>query len=111
MVARYLPDRGDLVWLDFDPALGHEQNGRRPALVLSKKAYNGLTGMAIVVPCTSKVKGYVFEIVFKGRGVSGAVLADQVHCYDWRERRLKFIERTAPDFVAKVLERSRVLFA
>ena len=79
------PGRGDIVWLDFDPQVGHEQAGRRPALVISHREYNLKTGLAIVFPMTSKVdKGWPFTI--KVDEDSG-VIADQVKCLDWRGRR------------------------
>ena len=85
---RYVPRRGDLVWLSFDPQAGHEQAGRRPALVLSPSAYNGKVGLALFCPVTTHVKGYPFEVaVPAGLPVQGVVLADQVKSLDWRVRR------------------------
>jgi len=76
---RYVPRRGDIVWLSFTPQAGHEQAGRRPALVLSPSAYNRKVGLALFCPVTSRVKGYPFEVtVPKGLSVAGVVLADQV---------------------------------
>jgi mRNA interferase MazF len=84
---RYVPDRGDAVWLTFDPQAGHEQAGRRPAVVLSPRAYNSRTGLAIFCPITSQVKGYPFEVVLpEGLPVEGAVLSDQVRSLDWHAR-------------------------
>ena len=81
----YVPDRGDLVWLEFNPQAGHEQAGHRPALVLSPKAYNQATGLALMCPITSKEKGYPFETALPhGLKVSGVVLADQIKSLDWR---------------------------
>ena len=82
----YVPDAGDIVWLHFDPQAGHEQAGRRPALVLTPARYNGTRGMMICCPMTSKIKGYVFEVVVSRRPPS-AVLADQLKSLDWRVRR------------------------
>jgi mRNA interferase MazF len=82
----YIPDAGDIVWLHFDPQAGHEQAGRRPALVLSPARYNGARGMALCCPMTTKIKGYVFEVVVSQRP-SSAILADQVRSLDWRARR------------------------
>jgi mRNA interferase MazF len=82
----YVPDAGDIVWLHFDPQAGHEQAGRRPALVLTPARYNGARGMMICCPMTTKVKGYVFEVVISRRPPS-AVLADQIKSLDWRARR------------------------
>lgn len=84
----YTPDRGDIVWLHFDPQAGHEQAGRRPALVISPKAYNRKVGLALFCPITSNVKGYPFEVeIPKGSKAQGAVLCDQIKSLDWRVRR------------------------
>ncbi len=84
----WTPDAGDLVWLTFDPQAGREQAGRRPALVLSPASYNRRSGLAIMCPITSRIKGYPFEVELpQGPGVSGAVLADHVKSLDWRIRR------------------------
>jgi len=92
-VARgYVPARGDLVWLEFDPQSGHEQAGRRPALVLSPREYNRSVGLALCCPVTSQVKGYPFEVQLPpGLKLKGAVLADQVKSLDWRGRRASAI--------------------
>ena len=82
------PDRGDLVWVQLDPHAGHEQAGRRPALVLSPAAYNAKTGLALCCPITSRVKGYPFEVVLPdGLPVAGVALADQIKNLDWKARR------------------------
>lgn len=84
-----LPDRGDLVWIDFTPQAGHEQAGRRPGLVLSPRAYHNRTPFVVVCPITSKVKGYPFEVALPpGFPVGGVVLADQVKSLDRRVRQL-----------------------
>ena len=80
------PKQGEVIWLDFDPQSGHEQAGRRPALVLSKTAYNKRIGRAFVCPITSKVKGYPFEVVVQTASISGAVLSDHFKNVDWRAR-------------------------
>jgi mRNA interferase MazF len=86
------PDRGDLVWLDFDPQAGREQAGRRPALVLSPAIYNQPTSLAIVCPVTSQIKGYPFETLLPaGLPAQGVVLSDHVRSLDWRIRRASFI--------------------
>jgi mRNA interferase MazF len=87
MTRAYVPARGDLVWLQFSPQAGHEQSGRRPALVISPRAYNKKVGLALFCPITSKVKGYPFEVELpKGLEVHGAVLSDQIKSLDWRSR-------------------------
>lgn len=91
----YVPQRGDVVWLSFDPQAGHEQAGRRPAFVLSPESYNRKTGLFLACPVTSKVKGYPFEVVLPdGVGVSGVILADQIKSLDWKARRAEFASAT-----------------
>jgi mRNA interferase MazF len=91
---RYVPRRGDIVWLSFMPQAGHEQAGRRPALVLSPWAYNGKVGLALLCPITSRVKGYPFEVAIpEGLAVTGVVLADQVKSLDWQARQAEFADR------------------
>jgi mRNA interferase MazF len=90
MSASYIPDAGDIVWLNFTPQTGHEQAGRRPAVVLSPKTYNSKTGLLVCVPVTSQIKGYPFEVQFSGTEVSGAALADQVKNLDWRSRQARY---------------------
>jgi mRNA interferase MazF len=80
------PRQGEIIWLDFDPHSGHEQAGRRPALVLSKSAYNQRIGRAFVCPITSKVKGYPFEVPIKTKSVQGVVLSDHLKNVDWVSR-------------------------
>jgi mRNA interferase MazF len=101
---RYVPARGDLVWLEFDPQSDHEQRGRRPALVISPQAYNGRVGLALLCPVTSEVKGYPFEVALpRGSKVSGVVLADQLKSLDWGARQARRIETTPPEVLEEVL--------
>lgn len=87
----YVPDSGDIVWITFNPQAGHEQAGRRPAVVLSPAAYNGKVGLAILCPITSQVKGYPFEVLIpEGLDVKGAILSDQVKNLDWKARKAEF---------------------
>lgn len=87
----YIPDRGHVVWLQFNPQTGHEQAGHRPALVLSPAAYNGKTGLALFCPITNQIKGYPFEVKITGNPIiSGVVLADQVKNLDWQARSVRF---------------------
>ncbi|MEB3302877.1 MAG: endoribonuclease MazF [Cyanobacteriota bacterium] len=105
-MSSYVPDRGDLVWLEFTPQAGSEQRGRRPALVLSPKIYNGKVGLALFCPVTSTIKGYPFEVQLPdGSAVSGVVLSDQLKSLDWRSRKVKFIARTSSDVMAMVTAR------
>jgi len=85
---RYVPERGDAVWLTFDPQAGHEQAGRRPAVVILPRRYNRLSGLALFCPVTAQVKGYPFEVLLPPElPVHGAVLSDQVRSLDWRARK------------------------
>jgi mRNA interferase MazF len=103
-MAVFVPEAGDLVWLTFDPQAGHEQAGRRPALVLSPRSYNQRSGLALVCPVTNQVKGYPFEVPLpSGYGVSGAVLADHLKSVDWSARRVTKIGRIPPATVDEVL--------
>ena len=106
----YVPAQGDLVWLDFDPQAGHEQGGRRPAIVLSPKPYNQLIGLALVCPVTSREKGYPFEVkITASLPVSGVALADHLKSQDWRARHAKFIGKLDAATLTAVLQRTRSL--
>ena len=92
MSSNYIPSRGDIVWLDFTPQAGHEQAGKRPAIVISPKSYNSKVGLALFLPITSKQKGYPFEIKLPNDlPISGVVLSDQIKSLDWKIRKIKFI--------------------
>ena|SRR5436190_326656 len=103
----YVPDRGDAVWITLNPQAGHEQAGRRPALVLSPAAYNGKVGLAILCPITNQIKGYPFEVLVPGGlPATGAILADQVKSLDWRARSAELIcplpQATIDEVLAKL---------
>jgi len=109
---QYIPERGDAVWLTFDPQAGHEQAGRRPALVLSPRSYNGKSGLAILCPVTTRIKGYPFEVNLpEGLPISGAVLSDQVRSLDWRARRASRICRLPAETTDTVLGKLQALLA
>jgi mRNA interferase MazF len=100
------PSRGDLVWIDFTPNAGHEQAGRRPALVLSPKEYHQRTSFVIVCPITGTIKGYPFEVVLPdGLPISGAVLADQIKSIDRHARRIEFAGKAPESIVRDVQAR------
>ncbi len=100
----YVPRRGDLVWLSFDPQAGHEQAGRRPAFVVSPESYNRKTGLFLACPVTSKVKGYPFEVPLPdGLVVNGVVLADQLKSFDWKARKAEFASSTSDSVVNGVV--------
>lgn len=106
----YVPDRGELVWLEFNPQAGHEQAGRRPALVISPRAYNEKVGLALFCPITSQIKGYPFEVVLpRGLKVTGAVLSDQIKSLDWRARQAKQIAAVPPQVIGEVLAKIALL--
>jgi len=108
----YIPRRGDVVWVTFNPRAGHEQAGRRPAVILSPAAYNSKVGLAILCPITSQVKGYPFEVLLpSGLQVSGVILADQVKNLDWRAREAEFICALPAATVSDILQRIGLLLA
>jgi mRNA interferase MazF len=108
----YIPERGDAVWITLHPQAGHEQAGRRPALILSPSAYNGRVGLALFCPITSQVKGYPFEVPLPaGSPVSGVVGADQVKSLDWRALKAARIGAVSEEVVAQVLQRLQTLLA
>jgi mRNA interferase MazF len=104
----YIPGRGDVVWLMFDPQAGHEQAGCRPALVISPQAYNAKMGLSLVCPITSQVKHYAFEVgIPPGCPVAGVVLVDQIKSLDWRARKAEYIctlpAEITEDMIAKIM--------
>jgi mRNA interferase MazF len=106
----YVPERGDLAWLTFNPQAGHEQEGRLPAVVLSPAAYNKKVGLALFCPITSQVKGYPFEVALpEGLPISGVILADQVKSLDWRAREAEKIARLPETSMKDVMTRVGLL--
>jgi mRNA interferase MazF len=106
----YIPDRGDAVWINFNPQAGHEQAGRRPAIVLSPASYNRKVGLAIFCPITSQIKGYPFEVIIPvGLKVAGAVLSDQVKNLDWKVRDTELIVKLPASVTGEVLKKLRTL--
>ena len=106
----YIPNRGDIVWVSFTPQAGHEQAGRRPALVLSPAAYNGRVGLAILCPITSQIKNYPFEVLIPdGLKIGGAILSDQVKSLDWKIRRAEFICKLPTSTFDEVLQKLSTL--
>jgi len=103
---KYVPERGDVVMLSFSPHTGHEQAGRRPAVVVSPSKYNAKVGLAIFCPITTQIKGYPFEVLIPaGLPVKGAILSDQVRSLDWRERKAKFVCRLSAGTVREVMDK------
>ncbi|MGO9613880.1 MAG: endoribonuclease MazF [Dissulfurispiraceae bacterium] len=108
----FIPKRGHIVWLDFDLQSGHEQAGRRPALVISPAAYNEKIDLALLCPITSQLKGYPFEVAIpKGLSVSGVILADQIKTLDWKSREAEFACDAPREVVNLVLEKLSTLLS
>lgn len=105
-----IPDRGDLVWISLNPTAGHEQSGRRPALVLTPRSYNRKTGLCIVCPATRQAKGYAFEVeIQNSAGTSSVVLSDHLRNVDWRARKVQLIHRVSPVELLNVVARIEAL--
>lgn len=106
----YCPDRGDIIWLEFDPQRGHEQAGTRPALTLSPIEYNQKTGLSILCPITKQVKNYPYEVAIPdGLGVQGIILADQIKNFDWRSRSSRFHCKLPHYVVSEVMNKLSTL--
>ncbi|CAN5311298.1 endoribonuclease MazF [soil metagenome] len=106
----YVPERGDAIWINLDPQAGHEQAGRRPAIVLSPLSYNGKVGLCLLCPITNKKKGYPFEVLIpEGLGVTGSVLSDQAKSLDWRMRDAEFVAQLPEIVIDEVLKKLKSL--
>jgi len=111
MAESYIPERGDLVWLSFTPQAGHEQKGKRPALIISPLKYNKKTKLALCLPVTSKEKGYLFEVAITGTKIKGVILSDHIKNLDWKARNVKFIEKAADNILEECIGKiSTLLF-
>ena len=106
---KYVPERGDIVWLNFNPQSGHEQKGKRPAIVLSPKEYNEKTGLGLFCPITSKIKKYPFEVKVESEKISGVVLSDQIKSFDWKTRQIDFIMKVTSSTVDEIIGKISVL--
>lgn len=108
----YVPERGDVVRISFSSQAGHEQAGRRPAVVVSPAAYNRKIGLALLCPITNQVKGYPFEVgIPAGLAVTGTILSDQLKSLDWRARNIEFLCKLPEDVVEEMLEKILTLLA
>jgi mRNA interferase MazF len=105
----YAPERGDIVWLNFDLQFGHEQKGKRPAVVISPLEYNEKVGLALFCPITSKVKSYPFEVRIINKKIEGVVLADQIKSLDWNKREASFITKVTENEMEEVINKIVVL--
>ena len=111
-MAKYVPSRGDVVWISLNPQSGHEQAGRRPAVVISPAQYNKKVGLAVLCPITNQVKGYPFEVLVPDDiPVKGAILSDQVKNLDWRERRAEFICKLPQQIMHEVMDKLHALLS
>ena len=106
---KYIPERGDIVWLNFNPGFGHEQKGKRPALVISPKGYNEKVGLGLFCPITSKVKNYPFEVKIENEKINGVVLADQIKSLDWKTREIEFISKETFEKANEIIDKVSVL--
>ncbi len=102
MTKAYIPDTGDIIWLEFNPQAGHEQAGHRPAVVLSPQVYNGKSSLMLCCPMTTQIKGYPFEVITLVGDVPNAVLADQIKSLDWQVRKAKFKCKINPSDLNKI---------
>ncbi|MGG6267402.1 type II toxin-antitoxin system PemK/MazF family toxin [Leptolyngbya sp. AN03gr2] len=106
----YIPDRGDIIYVDFNPTIGREQKGLRPGFVLSPRSYSKKTSLALVMPITKHQKGYAFEVLLPdGLSTYGVILTDQIKCIDWKGRKVQFIESVSEETVEEVQEKIRAL--
>jgi mRNA interferase MazF len=108
-MVNYIPERGDYVWLNFNPQSGHEQSGKRPAIVLTPKDYNQKVGLGVFCPITNQVKGYPFEVAIKNKSVNGVILSDQVKSFDWRKREVEYISKASENELAETIEKVSAL--
>ncbi|HOV21985.1 MAG TPA: endoribonuclease MazF [bacterium] len=107
---KYIPQRGDVIYISLNPQAGHEQAGRRPAVVISPLAYNNKVGLVILCPITNQIKGYPFEVIIPdGLIITGAILSDQIKSLDWQARKAKFICTLPVETIHEVLEKLSVL--
>ena len=106
----YCPEAGDVIWIDLDPTVGHEQSGRRPAVVVSPQSYNAVSGLCVICPVTSRERGYPFEVVLpEDANVRGVVLADQVRSISWQKRPIAPAGRAPDLLLAEIRERLAAL--
>ncbi|MDY6855448.1 MAG: type II toxin-antitoxin system PemK/MazF family toxin [Thermodesulfobacteriota bacterium] len=109
-MGNYIPDRGDAVWINFNPQAGYEQSRRSPAVVLSRSSYNGKVGLAIFCPVTNQVKGYPFEaIIPSGLKIAGAILSDQFNSLDWKIRNAEFYDKIPESIIFEIFKKLSTL--
>ena len=107
----YIPERGDIVWLNFTPQVGREQQGKRPAIVVSPQSYNQKVGLALFCPITTKQKGYPFEVEIENEKIYGVVLSDQIKSLDWQQRDAEFIIKATHEEMNEIIKKmSKLIF-
>ncbi len=112
MIETYFPERGDVIWIYLNPQSGHEQTGRRPALVISPVTYNFKVGLALLCPITNQKKGYPFEVdIPQNMPISGVILSDQIKCVDWKARNADFICKLDSTIIGEVLNKLSTLIS
>ena len=109
VMSGFIPEKGDLVWLEFNPQAGHEQQGHRPAICVSQKLYNKKTGLALFCPITSHVKGYPFEVILNAQSIKGYILSDQIKNMDYVQRKCSFIEKASDDEINSVVDNIKLM--
>ncbi|MCK5853096.1 endoribonuclease MazF [bacterium] len=108
--AEYCPDRGDIIWLNFNPQSGHEQKGKRPAIVLSPMQYNSKVGLAVICPITNQIKNYPFEVKLPEKlKITGVILSDQIKSLDWKIRNAEFIAKVPGSIVEETINKFSTL--
>lgn len=108
----YIPDQGDIVWIEFNPQAGHEQPGLRPSLIISPAAYNNKAKLALICPITSKIKGYPFEVILPDKfKIRGTILSDQIKSLDWQASKAKFIAKAPLEVITDVIAKIKTIIA
>ena len=105
----YIPERGDIVWLNFTPQAGREQQGRRPTIVISPQAYNKKVGLALFCPITTKQKGYPFEVKIINENINGVILSDQIKSLDWQHRDIEYVTKITNEEMNEIIKKLSVL--
>jgi mRNA interferase MazF len=105
----YIPDRGDIVWLNFNPQTGHEQRGKRPAIVISPKEYNGKVHLGIFCPITGQEKKYPFEVKITNEKIKGVALSDQIKSLDWTKREIEYITKAKEKEINEIVTKINIL--